>query len=120
MRAAAPRTTQLLGISTGHAGQLLVTAGQNIERLRNDGAFAAPSVWPAAPSSFSGAPVAAHVHAASSRAAQSCSAPPKGTTTGAPGPVSFRPGRYLRTVVKDARRRFERLPAASVAETVAR
>jgi transposase len=41
MRAAAPRTTQLLGISTGHAGQLLITAGQNIERLRNDGAFAA-------------------------------------------------------------------------------
>jgi transposase len=38
---AAPRTTQLLGISTGHAGQLLVTAGQNIERLRGDGAFAA-------------------------------------------------------------------------------
>jgi transposase len=31
---AAPRTVQLLGISTGHAGQLLVTAGQNIERLR--------------------------------------------------------------------------------------
>jgi transposase len=30
---AAPRTVQLLGISTGHAGQLLVTAGQNIERL---------------------------------------------------------------------------------------
>jgi transposase len=29
---AAPRTTQLLGISTGHAGRLLVTAGQNIER----------------------------------------------------------------------------------------
>ncbi|MCA1700217.1 MAG: IS110 family transposase [Actinobacteria bacterium] len=38
---AAPRTTQLLGISTSHAGQLLVTAGQNIERLANDGAFAA-------------------------------------------------------------------------------
>jgi len=38
---AAPRTTKLLGISTGHAGQLLVTAGQNIERLRSDGAFAA-------------------------------------------------------------------------------
>ena len=33
--AAAPRTVQLLGISTGHAGQLLVTAGQNIERLRS-------------------------------------------------------------------------------------
>jgi transposase len=31
---AAPRTTQLLGISTGHAGQ-------NIERLHSDGAFAA-------------------------------------------------------------------------------
>jgi transposase len=38
---AAPRTTQLLGISTGHAGQLLVTAGQNIERLKGQGSFAA-------------------------------------------------------------------------------
>jgi transposase len=37
---AAPRTTQLLGISTGHGGQLL-TAGQNIERLHSEGAFAA-------------------------------------------------------------------------------
>jgi transposase len=41
VRAAAPRTIQLLGISTGHAGQLLVTAGQNIERLRGEAAFAA-------------------------------------------------------------------------------
>ncbi|MDQ3676774.1 MAG: IS110 family transposase [Actinomycetota bacterium] len=41
VRRAAPRTTQLLGISTGHAGQLLVTAGQNIDRLRGDAAFAA-------------------------------------------------------------------------------
>jgi transposase len=39
--AAAPRTTQLIAVSTGHAGQLLVTAGQNIERLRSDGSFAA-------------------------------------------------------------------------------
>jgi transposase len=38
---AAPRTTQLLGISTGHAGQLLITAGQNIDRLHGEGAFAA-------------------------------------------------------------------------------
>jgi len=38
---AAPRTTALLGISTGHAGQLLITAGQNIERLHSEGAFAA-------------------------------------------------------------------------------
>ncbi len=38
--AAAPRTIQLLGISTGHAGQLLVTAGQNIERLRGESSFA--------------------------------------------------------------------------------
>lgn len=36
---AAPRTIQLLGISTGHAGQLLVTAGQNIERLRGESSF---------------------------------------------------------------------------------
>lgn len=41
VRAAAPRTTQLLGISTGHAGQLLVTAGQNIDRLRGEGSYAA-------------------------------------------------------------------------------
>jgi transposase len=41
VRTAAPRTTRLLGISAGHAGQLLVTAGQNIDRLRGDGAFAA-------------------------------------------------------------------------------
>ena len=38
--AAAPRTIQLLGISTGHAGQLLVTAGQNIQRLRTESSFA--------------------------------------------------------------------------------
>jgi transposase len=38
---AAPRTTALLGISTGHASQLLLTAGQNIDRLRSEGAFAA-------------------------------------------------------------------------------
>jgi len=39
--AAAPRTTQLLGISTGHAGQLLVTAGENISRLKGEASFAA-------------------------------------------------------------------------------
>ena len=38
---AAPRTTALLGISTGHAGQLLITAGQNIDRLHSEAAFAA-------------------------------------------------------------------------------
>jgi transposase len=38
---AAPRTTGLLGISTGHAGQLLVSAGQNIERIRGEASFAA-------------------------------------------------------------------------------
>ncbi len=41
VRTAAPRTTELLGISTGHAGRLLVTAGQNIDRLRGEAAFAA-------------------------------------------------------------------------------
>ena len=41
VRDAAPRTTALLGISTGHAGQLLVSAGQNIERLRGESSFAA-------------------------------------------------------------------------------
>jgi transposase len=39
--AAAPRTTQLLGISTGHAGQLLVTGGQNIDRLHGEASYAA-------------------------------------------------------------------------------
>jgi transposase len=38
---AAPRTTALIGISTGHAAQLLITAGQNIDRLHSEGAFAA-------------------------------------------------------------------------------
>jgi transposase len=41
VRGAAPRTTALLGISTGHAGQPLVSAGQNIERLRGESSFAA-------------------------------------------------------------------------------
>ena len=36
---AAPRTVQLLGVSTGHAGQLLVTAGENIDRLHGEGSF---------------------------------------------------------------------------------
>ena len=38
---ATPRTTARLGVSIGHAGRLRVTAGQNIDRLRGDGAFAA-------------------------------------------------------------------------------
>jgi len=37
---AAPRTVQLFGVGTQGASQLLVTAGQNIERLRNEAAFA--------------------------------------------------------------------------------
>ena len=40
VRRAAPRTISLLGVGTHHAGQLLVTAGQNIERLRSEAAFA--------------------------------------------------------------------------------
>jgi transposase len=39
--AAAPTTTARLAVSTGHAGTLLVTAGQNIERLRSEASFAA-------------------------------------------------------------------------------
>jgi transposase len=40
VRQAAPRTTELLGVGIQHAGQLLVTAGENIERLRSEAAFA--------------------------------------------------------------------------------
>ena len=40
VRRAAPRTISLLGVGTQHAGQLLVTAGQNIERLTSEAAFA--------------------------------------------------------------------------------
>jgi transposase len=36
----APHLLQCRGIGTQHAAQLLITAGQNLERLRNDGAFA--------------------------------------------------------------------------------
>jgi transposase len=37
---AAPRTVELYGVGTQAAGQLLVTAGQNIDRLRGEAAFA--------------------------------------------------------------------------------
>jgi transposase len=37
---AAPRTLSLVGVSTQNGGQLLVTAGQNIERFRSEAAFA--------------------------------------------------------------------------------
>lgn len=36
----APRTLQRLGVGTQHAAQLLITAGANISRLRNEAAFA--------------------------------------------------------------------------------
>jgi len=38
---AAPLTISRLAVSTGHAGTLLVTAGQNIDRLRHEASFAA-------------------------------------------------------------------------------
>jgi len=37
---AAPRTLQLFGVGTQSASQLLITAGQNIDRLRSEAAFA--------------------------------------------------------------------------------
>jgi transposase len=37
---AAPRTVQLLGVGTQAATQLLITAGQNIDRLKSEAAFA--------------------------------------------------------------------------------
>lgn len=37
---AAPRTTRLLGVGTIHAAQLLITAGQNVTRLRDEASFA--------------------------------------------------------------------------------
>jgi transposase len=37
---AAPRTVKLFGVGPQSAGQLLVTAGQNIERLHGEAAFA--------------------------------------------------------------------------------
>lgn len=40
IRQTAPRTVSLFGVGVGHTMQLLVTAGQNIERLRGDAAFA--------------------------------------------------------------------------------
>jgi transposase len=38
--AAAPRTLRLFGIGTQAASQLLITAGQNVDRLRSEAAFA--------------------------------------------------------------------------------
>lgn len=40
VRAAAPRPTSRVGIGTVHASQLLITAGQNIDRLTSEAAFA--------------------------------------------------------------------------------
>ena len=40
VHAAAPRTTQLFGVGTQGASQLLITAGQNIDRFRSEAAFA--------------------------------------------------------------------------------
>ena len=40
MAVAAPRTAQLFGVGTQGASQLLVTAGQNIDRLKSEAAFA--------------------------------------------------------------------------------
>ena len=40
VQALAPRTIALLGIGPQHAGQLLVTAGENITRLHSEAAFA--------------------------------------------------------------------------------
>ena len=39
--AAAPATTDRIGVGAGHAGALLVTAGENIDRLRHEPSFAA-------------------------------------------------------------------------------
>lgn len=40
VRRCAPNLLQCRGIGTQHAAQLLITAGQNLERLHSDGAFA--------------------------------------------------------------------------------
>jgi len=40
VRAAAPRTTQLFGVGTQGASQLLIAAGQNIDRFHSEAAFA--------------------------------------------------------------------------------
>jgi transposase len=41
VKTAAPRTLALVGVGTEHAGQLLITAGGNPQRLRSEAAFAA-------------------------------------------------------------------------------
>lgn len=40
VRRAAPRTLELRGVGTVHAAQMLITAGQNIDRLHSEAAFA--------------------------------------------------------------------------------
>lgn len=40
VRQAAPRTVGLFGVGIAHTSQMLVTAGQNINRIRSEGAFA--------------------------------------------------------------------------------
>lgn len=40
VRQVAPRTVELFGVGIAHTSQMLVTAGQNIDRIRSEGAFA--------------------------------------------------------------------------------
>jgi transposase len=40
VRRAAPRTVELFGVGVGHTTQMLVTAEQNIDRIRNESTFA--------------------------------------------------------------------------------
>lgn len=69
---AAPRTVALLGISTGHAGQLLVTAGQNIDRLHGEGAFAALCGASPTPIASGGAAATASTPAATAKPTEHC------------------------------------------------
>ncbi len=58
VRAAAPRTTQLFGVGTQGASQLLIAAGQNIDRFRSEAAFA--KICGAAPIQASSGPTNRH------------------------------------------------------------
>ena len=67
------------------------SAATPAKRCTSSDALASERCPSAVPSSCSGALVAAASHAPSSKAAQSCSAPPKGTSTGLSGPGSTTP-----------------------------
>jgi transposase len=70
VRAAAPRTSQLFGVGTQGASQLLIAAGQNINRFRSEAAFRRSAAPPRSKQAPAAPPVTASTPAATDKATE--------------------------------------------------